>query len=75
MSDSETIAQLQREAAQLRDEVLSAKGALYIQSQKLAELAQRSGELERAANIVAAQAAELCRQLRGGSMEHKRTAP
>lgn len=75
MSDSEIISRLQTEIATLRNASAAGEVELRASRKKLEALAIRSGELERAANLVATQATELCRQLRGGSMEHLRTEP
>lgn len=59
----------------MKRELLRVKLELITMRAQLEALAKRSGEIERSAMLVAAQATELCRQLRGGHMEHLRTEP
>ena len=75
MTESEIIDRLQKDNARLLDDAIKAGAQLINNRAKLESLAKRSGELERSANLVACQAAELCRQLRGGNMEHLNTKP
>jgi len=75
MTDAEIITALRAEIAQLRSEAVTMKFNISIAKDIIDALAKRSGDLERSAMLVASQATELCRQLRGGSMEHLRTEP
>lgn len=75
ISPSEQIAKLETEVKTLRETLSQSAVELHASRAKLAALALRSGELERTAQLVAARATELCRQLRGGGMDHLRTEP
>lgn len=75
LSDSEIMAKQRDEIIKLQKDTNEAQARLIGNMAKLEALALRSGELERSAQLVASQAAELCRQLRGGSMEHLKTTP